>query len=87
MNINCITSCKEDLRGKEKSRYLIRRSTFSKVQCSSLLSQLYQMLRKDPLYQPALSLLRLEFNGNKQQLQFHVTQPVKQVHSLEKSRI
>ena len=39
-------------------------------------------MKTDPVYKPALSLLRLVFDGNKQQLQLHVTQPVKNVHSL-----
>lgn len=71
---------------KAAKRQIIRKSTSSKSHSSSLLPLLYLMLRrKDVIYKPALSLLRLVFDGNKQQLQLHVTQPVKHVHSLEES--
>lgn len=40
---------------------------------------------EDHSYKPALSLLRLVLDGNEQQLQLHVTQPVKHAQPLKRA--
>lgn len=42
--------------------------------------------KEDSLYKPALSLLRFKFNGNEQQLQLHVAQPVNQTQIIREDK-